>query len=64
VPKPSPIGFGQFGPDYRFTQLTENAFGSDLSDRIGKAWWDHVLDLETGQCRLVWAVTSYIAPEM
>jgi PAS domain-containing protein len=60
------------GPDYEFTPLTENAFGSDLSDRIGKAWWDHILDLETEQWRLVWAALDsrnpfrgfYIAREM
>jgi PAS domain-containing protein len=27
--------FWEIGPDYRFTQLTENAFGSDPADRIG-----------------------------
>ncbi len=47
MPKPPPIGFGKIGPDYKFTPLTENALGCDLSDRIRKAWWDHVLDLET-----------------
>ncbi|WP_442896218.1 ATP-binding protein [Bradyrhizobium sp. AZCC 2289] len=35
------------GPDYKFTRLTENAFGSDPVDRIGTACWDHALDLET-----------------
>lgn len=39
--------FWEIGPDYKFTLLTENAFGSDASDRIGTACWDHALDLET-----------------
>ena len=39
--------FWEIGPDYRFTLLTENAFGSDPSSRIGTACWDHALDLET-----------------
>ena len=39
--------FWEIGPDYKFTQLTENAFGSDPADRIGTACWDHALDLET-----------------
>jgi PAS domain S-box-containing protein len=37
----------EVGPDYKFTLLTENAFGSDPVDRIGTACWDHALDLET-----------------
>jgi PAS domain S-box-containing protein len=39
--------FWEIGPDYRFTLLTENAFGSDSADRIGTTCWDHALDLET-----------------
>ena len=39
--------FWEIGPDYKFTLLTENAFGSDSADRIGTACWDHALDLET-----------------
>ena len=39
--------FWEIGPDYKFTLLTENAFGSDPADRIGTACWDHALDLET-----------------
>ena len=35
------------GPDYKFTLLSENAFGSGAADRIGTACWDHALDLET-----------------
>jgi PAS domain S-box-containing protein len=39
--------FWEMGPDYKFTLLTENAFGSRPADRIGTACWDHALDLET-----------------
>jgi PAS domain S-box-containing protein len=39
--------FWEIGTDYRFTLLTENAFGSDAAKRIGTACWDHALDLET-----------------
>jgi len=39
--------FWEIGPDYKFTALTENAFGSHAADRIGTAYWDHALDLET-----------------
>jgi PAS domain S-box-containing protein len=39
--------FWEIGPDYRFTLLTENAFGSGPAGRIGTACWDHALDLET-----------------
>ena len=39
--------FWEIGPDYKFTLLTENAFGSDAADRIGTACWDRALDLET-----------------
>jgi PAS domain S-box-containing protein len=37
----------EIGPDYKFTSLSENAFGSDSENRIGKACWDHALDVET-----------------
>ena len=37
----------EIGPDYKFTLLTENAFGSNGAARIGTACWDHALDLET-----------------
>ena len=49
--------FWEIGPDYKFTLLTENAFGSRPADRIGTACWDHALDLETEpeKWRLVWA---------
>jgi PAS domain S-box-containing protein len=39
--------FWEIGPEYTFTLLTENAFGSPPADRIGTACWDHALDLET-----------------
>jgi PAS domain S-box-containing protein len=39
--------FWEVGPDYKFTLLTENAFGSESADRISTACWDHALDLET-----------------
>jgi PAS domain S-box-containing protein len=39
--------FWEIGPDYKFTLLTENAFGSHSADRIGTACWEHALDLET-----------------
>src|SRR5277367_2080340 len=40
-------GFWEIGPDYKFTLLTENAFGSNAADRMGTACWDGALDLET-----------------
>jgi PAS domain S-box-containing protein len=39
--------FWEIGPDYKFTLLTENAFGSDPTQRIGTTCWDYALDLET-----------------
>jgi PAS domain S-box-containing protein len=39
--------FWEIGPDYKFTLLTENAFGSDPAARIGTMCWDYALDLET-----------------
>jgi PAS domain S-box-containing protein len=39
--------FWEIGPDYKFTLLTDNSFGSDPSGRIGTAYWDRALDLET-----------------
>src|ERR1700741_3885286 len=39
--------FWEIGPDYKFTLLTENAFGWDSARRIGTACWDRALDLET-----------------
>jgi PAS domain S-box-containing protein len=37
----------EIGPDYKFTLLTENAFGEPAAHRLGTACWDHALDLET-----------------
>jgi PAS domain S-box-containing protein len=39
--------FWEIGPDYKFTLLTDNAFGAPAADRLGTACWDHALDLET-----------------
>jgi len=39
--------FWETGPDYKFTLLTENAFGPHSVDRVGTACWDSALDLET-----------------
>ena len=39
--------FWEIGPDYKFTLLTENAFGSGSPNRTGAAYWDHALDLKT-----------------
>ena len=54
----------EIGPDYKFTLLTENAFGSRPADRIGTAWWDHALDLETKpeKWRLFWATLDLRKP--
>jgi hypothetical protein len=37
VPKPRPIWLWEIDLGYKFTPVTENAVGSDPSDRIGKA---------------------------
>jgi PAS domain S-box-containing protein len=49
--------FWEIGPDYKFTMLTENAFGSNAADRIGAVCWDRALDFETEpeKWRLLWA---------
>ena len=39
--------FWEIGPDYKFTLLTGNAFGSGAADRLGTACWEGALDLET-----------------
>src|ERR1700741_1193703 len=56
--------FWEIGPDYKFTLLTENAFGSDPARRIGTPCWDHALDLETEpeKWRLVWAALESRKP--
>jgi PAS domain S-box-containing protein len=52
------------GPDYKFTLLTENAFGSDPAPRIGTTCWDHALDveMEPEKWRLVWATLDSHEP--
>jgi PAS domain S-box-containing protein len=54
----------EIAPDYKFTLLTENAFGSDPADRIGTTCWAHALDLETEpeKWRLVWATLDSRKP--
>jgi PAS domain S-box-containing protein len=56
--------FWEVGPDYKFTLLTENAFGSDPADRIGTTCWDHALDFETEpeKWRLLWATLDSRKP--
>src|ERR1700730_12172060 len=56
--------FWEIGPDYKFTLLTENAFGSHAADRIGTVCWDHALDLETEseKWRLVWTTLDSRKP--
>ncbi len=54
----------EIGPDYKFTLLTDNAFGSNAADRIGTACWDGALDLETEpeKWRLLWATLNSHKP--
>jgi PAS domain S-box-containing protein len=49
--------FWETGPDYKFTLLSDNAFGSRSADRIGSTCWNHALDVATepGKWRQVWA---------
>jgi PAS domain S-box-containing protein len=56
--------FWEIGPDYKFTLLTDNAFGADAVDRIGTTCWDHALDLETEpeKWRSVWATLDARRP--
>jgi PAS domain S-box-containing protein len=56
--------FWEIGPDYKFTLLTENAFGAPAADRLGTACWDHALDLETepGKWRLIFATLDSRKP--
>jgi PAS domain S-box-containing protein len=56
--------FWEIGPDYKYTMLTENAFGSHAADRVGTFWRDHALDLETEpeKWRLVWATLDSRKP--
>jgi hypothetical protein len=63
--------FWEIGPDYEFTLLTENAFGSDPAGRIGTACWEHALALKRNRRsgaffgrlshHVSHSVTSYIA---
>ncbi|HEY6832942.1 MAG TPA: PAS domain S-box protein [Pseudolabrys sp.] len=39
--------FWEIGPDYKFTLLTENAFGVPVAQRLGTPCWDHALDRES-----------------
>jgi PAS domain S-box-containing protein len=56
--------FWEIGSDYKFTLLTENAFGSNPAHRIGATCWEHALDLETEpeKWRLVWAALDARKP--
>jgi PAS domain S-box-containing protein len=56
--------FWEIGPDYKFTLLTENAFGSDAAARIGKSCWEHALDLEAEpeKWQLLWATLDSRKP--
>jgi PAS domain S-box-containing protein len=56
--------FWEIGPDYKFTLLTENAFGAPAALRLGTACWDHALDLETEpeKWRLVRAILDSRKP--
>ncbi|MBP1093766.1 PAS domain-containing protein [Bradyrhizobium diazoefficiens] len=56
--------FWEIGPDYKFTLLTENAFGAPAAHMLGAAWWDHAFDLETEpeKWRLVWATLDSRKP--
>jgi PAS domain S-box-containing protein len=56
--------FWEIGSDYKFTLLTDNAFGSNPADRIGRACWDHALDLETEseKWRLLFATLDLYKP--
>jgi PAS domain S-box-containing protein len=56
--------FWEIDPDYKFTLLTENAFGSDPAQRIGTSCWDRALDVETEpeKWRLIWATLAAREP--
>jgi PAS domain S-box-containing protein len=49
--------FWEIDADYKFTHLSEHAFGSRAADRIGTGCWDRALDIETEpeKWRLLWA---------
>ena len=54
----------EIGPDYKFTLLTENAFGSDPAGRIGTVCWANALDLEMEpeKWRQLWATLDSRKP--
>src|SRR4029077_3818624 len=54
----------EIDPDYKFTLLTENAFGSDPADRIGTTCWAQALDVESEPEKwgLVWATLDSRKP--
>jgi PAS domain S-box-containing protein len=54
----------EIDPDYKFTMLTENAFGSNAADRLGAPCWDRALDRETKpeKWRLIWATLESRKP--
>ena len=54
----------EIGPDYKFTLLTENAFGSDPAGRIGTVCWANALDLEMEpeKWRQLWATLDLRKP--
>jgi PAS domain S-box-containing protein len=56
--------FWEIGPNYKFTLLSENAFGSGSADRIGTECWSHALDLETEPEKwwLVWTALDARKP--
>jgi PAS domain S-box-containing protein len=56
--------FWEIGPDFKFTLLTGNAFGSRAADRLGTSCWDHALDLETEseKWRVLWAALDTHKP--
>jgi PAS domain S-box-containing protein len=56
--------FWEIGPDYKYTLLTKNAFGSAAAERIGTTCWNHALDVETKpeKWRLVWATLDARKP--
>jgi PAS domain S-box-containing protein len=56
--------FWEIGPNYKFTLLSENAFGSGSADRIGTECWSNALDLETEPEKwwLVWTALDARKP--
>ncbi|MET4482669.1 PAS domain-containing protein [Bradyrhizobium sp. F1.13.3] len=56
--------FWEIGADYKFTLLTQNPFSGQAAQRLGMAWWDRALDLETepGKWRLIQATLDSRQP--